>query len=149
ISGSAICRWRGMSHRPYAASDASKKPTRIKEHCRSQPQVQRLSTRKPRGMRMTAIPSRTPPTSSSSSSSAPPVSLAAAKGAQQLFRLCRKRKDVASPREFVFAVAYVLNRYSDDIIREVTDPATGLPGTLKFPLEIADVKRACEAQEQL
>jgi hypothetical protein len=55
------------------------------------------------------------------------------------------RKDIGDPREFVLAVAWVPNKYSEEIIRNVTDPAVGLPGRLRYPLEIADVEKACFA----
>jgi hypothetical protein len=87
------------------------------------------------------------PMSSSHSSKAPPISLAAAKGAQLLFKLCRRRKDIPDPRAFVFSVAYALNNYPEEVICEVTDPNTGLPGTLRYPLEIADVRKAGDAAQ--
>jgi hypothetical protein len=81
---------------------------------------------------------------STSSPAGPAISHAALKGTALLFKLCRYRKDIPDPRQFVFAIAYVLNDYPEDVIRRVTDPITGLPGRLKYPLEIADVKRACD-----
>jgi hypothetical protein len=72
------------------------------------------------------------------------MSLAAAEGAQALVNRCRLRRDIPDPREFWLALAYVLDQYDPTIIRHVTDPFTGLPGRLKYPLEIADVRRACE-----
>lgn len=62
-----------------------------------------------------------------------------------LIKLCRLRRDVAGT-EFWLALAYVLNHYDAEIIRLVTDPITGLPGRLKYPLEIADVKTACDSE---
>jgi hypothetical protein len=61
-----------------------------------------------------------------------------------LVKLCRLREVVPDPSAFVFAIAYVLNQYSDDVINYVVDPVEGLPGSLKYPLEIADVKKACQ-----
>jgi hypothetical protein len=72
---------------------------------------------------------------------------AAVEGTQLLFKLCRRRKDIDDPRQFVFAIAYVLNGYSEEVIRFVTDPMTGLPGSLRYPLEVADVQRACAARQ--
>jgi hypothetical protein len=72
------------------------------------------------------------------------ISLAAAEGAQALVNRCRLRKDIPDPREFWLAIAYVLNKYDPVVIRIVTDPVTGLPGRLRYPLEIADVCNACE-----
>jgi PDZ domain len=77
----------------------------------------------------------------------PPIKPAAAKGAQLLVKLCRLRKGMPDPHAFVLAIAYVLNEYSDDVIKYIVDPAHGLPGSLKFPLEIADVQRACSSRE--
>jgi hypothetical protein len=51
-------------------------------------------------------------------------------------------------KAFVVAIAYELNRFSDEVISHVTDPHTGLPGKLKYPLEIADVKKACDAHQE-
>jgi len=44
-------------------------------------------------------------------------------------------------------MAYVLDQYDPAIIKYVSDPFTGLPGSLRFPLEIADVRRACDAEK--
>jgi hypothetical protein len=74
-----------------------------------------------------------------------PISVPAAEGAQALFSRCRLRKDIGDAREFWLAIAYVLDQYDPEIIRHVTDPFTGLPGRLRYPLEIADVRSACEA----
>jgi hypothetical protein len=68
----------------------------------------------------------------------------AARAARILVNLCRLRKGMPSPSAFVFAIAYVLNQYSDDVINYVVDPVDGLPGSLKYPLEIADVQKTCE-----
>jgi hypothetical protein len=73
----------------------------------------------------------------------PPIKPAAAKGAQLLVKLCRLRKGMPDPHAFVLAIAYVLNQYSDDVINYAVDPVDGLPGSLKYPLEIADVHAAC------
>jgi hypothetical protein len=80
----------------------------------------------------------------SSSNYAGRISLAAAEGAQALVNRCRLRKNIPDPKEFWLAIAYVLDQYDPAIIRQVTDPYTGLPGSLRFPLEIADVRGACE-----
>jgi hypothetical protein len=87
-------------------------------------------------------PSNLAPTTSNSCAGR--ISLAAAEGAQALVKRCRLRKDIPDPGEFWLAVAYVLNQYDAEIVRLVMDPFTGLPGHLKYPLEIADVKRACD-----
>jgi len=63
-----------------------------------------------------------------------------------LVNLCRIPRSVADGKEFYLAIAFVLNHYDAEIIRLVTDPLTGLPGRLRYPLEIADVKRACDAE---
>ena len=83
---------------------------------------------------------------SSSRSSDNLLSMAAAEGAHTLVKLCRLRKDISDVPMFVTAIAYVLNHYPPEVIDYVTDPARGLPSTLKFPLEIADVERACKSR---
>jgi hypothetical protein len=83
------------------------------------------------------------PPSLSSKSNEPPVSLAAAKGAALLMRLCRIRKDIDGVA-LAMAVAYALHPWSDEVINYVTDPVTGLPGRLEYPLEVANVVSACE-----
>lgn len=40
----------------------------------------------------------------------------------------------------------VLERYSDDVIRAVSDPRTGIQRRCKFPPSIAEVVEACEAE---
>ena len=82
---------------------------------------------------------------SPSSNSCGGISLAAAEGALALVRRCRVRKGIDG-REFWLAIAYVLDHYDPDIINKVIDPFSGLPGRLKYPLEIADVKAACERE---
>jgi hypothetical protein len=69
--------------------------------------------------------------------------LTAFEGAQRLIELCKKPRDVADKRQFFLAIVYILNDYSDDVIRDVTDPLKGLPGSLKYPLALADVTREC------
>jgi hypothetical protein len=80
-----------------------------------------------------------------SSNSCGEIPLAAAEGALALVRRCRVRKGIDG-REFWLAIAYVLNHYDPEIIKKVIDPFSGLPGRLKYPLEIADVKAACERE---
>jgi hypothetical protein len=88
---------------------------------------------------------KSPPSSSNCALSNPPIRLAAAsRGTETLIKLCRLRKDIPDERTFIFAVAYALNQHTDDVIAYVTDPVLGLPDSLRFPLEIVDVQKACE-----
>ena len=62
---------------------------------------------------------------------------------------CYRRGDANEPDVYVAAIASVLSRYEMDVIHEVTDPFSGLPGRKKengfsgLP-DVADVKEACE-----
>jgi hypothetical protein len=73
-----------------------------------------------------------------------PISLAAVKGTQLLVKSCRLRKNLPDPRQFIFDIADALNAYSEEVITDATHLVDGLPGSLQFPLEIADVKKACD-----
>jgi hypothetical protein len=76
-----------------------------------------------------------------------PISEAAVNGTELLAKFCRFRKDIPDMRVFVFAITYVLNGHSDEVIRWVTDPAKSPLGRLRYPLEVADVRRACEERQ--
>ena len=57
---------------------------------------------------------------------------------------CYRRNDASDAETFVTAVAAVLSRYPEDIVRRVTHPVDGLPGKSNFPPSVAEVKAACE-----
>lgn len=57
---------------------------------------------------------------------------------------CYRRDDAANPEIFLDAAAAILASYPDDCIMWVTDPRTGIPGTLKWPPQPSEVKEACE-----
>jgi hypothetical protein len=60
-----------------------------------------------------------------------------------------RRDDFADPDSFLLQLGMVLERYSDDIIREVTSPVTGVQRRSKFPPAIAEMVEACDdAQER-
>lgn len=42
------------------------------------------------------------------------------------------------------AAAVVLASYPDEVMNSVTHPVTGLPGRLKWPPNIAEIRQACE-----
>jgi hypothetical protein len=52
--------------------------------------------------------------------------------------------DAADPHVYVAAVTAVLMHYDEDVVRDVTDPVRGLPGTLKWLPAVAEVRQACE-----
>lgn len=64
---------------------------------------------------------------------------------------CYRRGDANDPDTYVAAIASVLSRYDLDVIREVTDPFSGIPSRKKengysgLP-DVADVKDACEGE---
>jgi len=57
-----------------------------------------------------------------------------------------RRDDFADPDTFLVQLGMVLERYSDDVIRYVTHPATGIQRRCKFPPTIAEVAEACDAE---
>jgi hypothetical protein len=71
----------------------------------------------------------------------------AAKAAAQLFG-CYRKGDANDPETYALAVAAVLSTYPVEVVREVCDPRTGIPGRLKWLPVVAEVKEACEAVMQ-
>jgi hypothetical protein len=57
---------------------------------------------------------------------------------------CYRRNEASDAETFVTAVAAVLARYPEDIVRRVTHPVDGLPGKSNFPPSVAEVRAACE-----
>jgi uncharacterized protein YdaU (DUF1376 family) len=57
---------------------------------------------------------------------------------------CFRRGEANEPETFVTAIAAVLARYPEDVIRDVTHPATGLAVRCDFLPTVAEVYRACE-----
>jgi hypothetical protein len=64
---------------------------------------------------------------------------------------CYRTGDANDPEAYISAVVSVLARYPIGIIREVTEPATGLPARLKWLPTIAEIREECEilAQREL
>ena len=58
---------------------------------------------------------------------------------------CYRKGDANDPETYVAAVTVVLAEYSEETIRRVTDPRTGLPRTNKFMPNPAEVAEACDA----
>jgi hypothetical protein len=59
---------------------------------------------------------------------------------------CYRKSDAADPEIYTSAVVAVLMRYSENIVRTITEPATGLPARLKWLPAIAEIVEACEEQ---
>ena len=57
---------------------------------------------------------------------------------------CYRTGDANDPEAYITAVVSVLVRYPANIIREVTEPATGLPSRLKWLPTIAEIREECE-----
>jgi hypothetical protein len=57
---------------------------------------------------------------------------------------CYRRGDFDDPEVFLRALIALFMHYPEEIVRRVTDPVTGVPGSLKWPPTIAEVKSACE-----
>jgi hypothetical protein len=67
----------------------------------------------------------------------------AKKGAARLLG-CYRTGDANDPEIYVSAVISVLVRYPVEIIREVTEPSTGLPGKSSWLPTVAEVRNECE-----
>jgi hypothetical protein len=67
----------------------------------------------------------------------------AKKGAARLLG-CYRTGDANDPEIYVSAVISVLVRYPVEIIREVTEPSTGLPGKSNWLPTVAEVRNECE-----
>lgn len=59
---------------------------------------------------------------------------------------CYRREDAASAETMLDAAAVVLAQYPDEVMERVTHPVTGIPGRLKWPPSIYELREACEAE---
>lgn len=57
---------------------------------------------------------------------------------------CYRREDAADAATMLDAAAVVLANYPDEVMETVTHPVTGIPGRLKWPPNIAEIREACE-----
>lgn len=57
---------------------------------------------------------------------------------------CYRKGDANDPETYVAAITATLARYPEDVIRDVTHPATGLPVQSNFLPTVAEVHKACE-----
>lgn len=84
---------------------------------------------------------------SSTSGTSPHRAAYASQRARMLFG-CYRRGDANDPETYVAAIAAVLARYEPDLIREVTDPNTGIHATEKhmtFMPNVGELKVYCES----
>jgi len=89
----------------------------------------------------------TKPSGSSRHSTSPHQAAYASQRAEVLFA-CYRRGDANDPERYVAAIAAVLSLYDVDLIREVTDPRTGIQTTEKFAAfmpNAGELKVYCEA----
>ena len=83
-----------------------------------------------------------------SSSSTLERSTEAKKGAARLLG-CYRTGDANDPQTYIAAVVTVLQQYPIQIIRAVTEPATGIASKLKWLPSIAEIKEACEIPDHV
>ena len=57
---------------------------------------------------------------------------------------CYRKGDANDPDTYVAAITATLARYPEDVIRDVTNPASGLPIRKDFLPTVKDVFEACE-----
>jgi hypothetical protein len=58
---------------------------------------------------------------------------------------CYRKGDANDPDTYVAAITATLARYPEDVIRDVTNPASGLPTRRDFLPTVKEVFDACEA----
>lgn len=75
------------------------------------------------------------------------TSTEAKKGASRLLG-CYRTGDANDPEVYIAGVVAVLSRYSIEIIREVTEPATGLPSKLNWLPTLAEIHKECDVLEE-
>lgn len=56
---------------------------------------------------------------------------------------CYRREDAADAATMLDAAAIVLANYPDEVMETVTHPVTGIPGRMKWPPNIAEIREAC------
>jgi hypothetical protein len=61
---------------------------------------------------------------------------------------CYRKDDAADPETYAMALAAVLSEYSLDIVRQVTDPRSGLPSRSQWLPTVKEVRDACEEIDQ-
>ena len=59
---------------------------------------------------------------------------------------CYRKGDAEDPEVYTTAVAAVLARYPEDVVKRVTDPRGGLPGTSQWLPTVHEVRAACETE---
>lgn len=67
----------------------------------------------------------------------------AKRGAKRLLG-CYRAGDANDPETYIAATVSVLSRYPSEVIRDVTEPATGLPSRLKWLPSISEIREECE-----
>jgi hypothetical protein len=67
----------------------------------------------------------------------------AKRGAKRLLG-CYRAGDANDPETYIAAVVSVLSRYHESVIRDATEPATGLPSRLKWLPSISEIREECE-----
>lgn len=71
----------------------------------------------------------------------------AKKGAARLLG-CYRTGDANDPEVYIAGVVAVLSRFSIEIIRAVTEPATGLPSKSNWLPTIAEIRKECDLLEE-
>ena len=57
---------------------------------------------------------------------------------------CYRAGDANDPETYIAATVSVLSRYPSEVIRDATEPATGLPSRLKWLPSISEIREECE-----
>lgn len=61
---------------------------------------------------------------------------------------CYRKADCEDPEVFIASVSAVLSRYSAEVVALVTSPVSGVPAKSKFLPTIAEIREACEREQQ-
>src|SRR5215475_6167574 len=90
---------------------------------------------------------RTPSTRPSPNSAPQSISstaqrLVMAQAARQLFAFC-EMPEIGDPKAFMAAVVAIFEQFPNEVVRQVVDPARGIPSKHRRPA-LVDIRKACD-----
>lgn len=59
---------------------------------------------------------------------------------------CYRKVEADDPEVYASAIAMVLSDYPEQVVMRVTDPRTGIPGRIKYPPQLFEIREACERE---
>lgn len=73
-----------------------------------------------------------------------PCSERYASGAAIALMGCYRRGDYPEPEIFMDGLRTLFRAYPESVVKHVTNPLTGVPGTISYPPTLAEIRRDCE-----